>query len=462
MLRYTGFRRTAARSLLELVIAVGILGLLLGLMVSVLHRAYHAASRLEQALGRKQPNILIILTDDQGYHDVGFHGVTDIPTPHLDSLARNGVQCSNAYVTCSVCSPSRAGLLTGRYQNRFGHENLPPPGNPNAGLPVQEITLATLLQSAGYQTAALGKWHLGTNSALFHPNLRGFQSFFGFLDAQHDYFNYGGPDPIQDNGQPVQGNQYLTQAITARAVSFIESHVEDPFFLYLAYNSPHAPNQAPQEYLDRFAYIQNPLRRGYAAKLSAMDDGIGQILQTLRQHHLERDTLIFYLTDNGGPLTQLGPNGADNTPLVGEKTQLYEGGIRVPFVVQWKGHLPRGTTYDFPVIALDIFPTALAAAGVEVPKDRVYDGVNLVPYLSGENPDPPHDMLFWRQGGGRDFAARGLQYKVVRHNNGPVQLFDLQSKAGETQDLAAERPRVLARLLRAYQEWNSQMIAPLW
>lgn len=462
MLSPTQRRRIAGKSLLELILVVGILGALLGLVVPVLHRAYKAASRLEQGAGRRQPNIIIIMTDDQGYHDVGFHGVKDIPTPNLDSIARNGAMCTQAYVTCSVCAPARAGLITGRYQNRFGFENLPSGGNPNAGLAVEEITLATLLSGAGYKTAALGKWHLGRNRWLFHPNVRGFRQFFGFLDAQHDFYNYGGNDPIEENGQPVQGNQYLTQAITERAISFIERYTTEPFFLYLPYNAPHVPSQAPQEYLERFAHLEPPLRRSYAAMLSVVDDGVGSILQTLRKHDLERDTLLFYLSDHGGPLTQLGPNGSSNYPLVGQKTQLFDGGIRVPFAMQWPRRIPKGLVYEQPVISLDIFATAAAAAGARLPHDRVYDGVDLVPYLNDEIPTPPHHHLFWRQGGGRDFAARGPRYKIVRHNNGPVQLFDLLSKAGETENLAADMPRQVTQLLKAYQRWEAQMVAPRW
>lgn len=452
--------RVVAKTLLEFVVVLGILGVLLTLTWSVLHKAFQAANRLEAAAARRQPNVLLIIADDQGYHDVGFHGVKDFATPHIDSLARNGVVCTQGYVTCSVCSPSRAGLLTGRYQTRFGHENLP--NGPNAGLPVEEITLGTLLQNAGYKTAALGKWHLGTNRQLFHPNVRGFRQFFGFLGAQHDYFNYGGGDPIQYNGQPVQGNQYLTHALTDRAVSFIDQYANQPFFLYLAYNSPHAPNQAPEEYLERFAHIKDPRRRSYAAMMTALDDGIGRVLHTLRRHELDKDTLIFYLSDNGGPLTLLGPNGSDNTPLFGQKTQLYDGGVRVPFVVQWRRRLPQGTTYDHPVIALDLFTTALAAAGVKPPSDRIIDGVNLVPYFSGDKAAPPHEYLYWRQGGGRDFAVRDARYKLVRMNNGPVQLFDLQSKLGETYDIAAEQPKEFSRLLKVYNKWDAQMVPPRW
>jgi arylsulfatase A-like enzyme len=222
------------------------------------------------------------------------------------------------------------------------------------------------------------------------------------------------------------------------------------------------PNQAPQEYLDQFASITDPLRRGYAAKLSSMDDGIGRVLDTLRRLNLDRDTLVFFLTDNGGPITMLGPNGADNTPLHGEKNTLYEGGIRVPFVVRWTGRLPRGGVYDHPVISLDIFATALAAAGVRPPHDRVYDGVNLLPHLRGEERGRPHEMLYWRQFGGQNLAVRGPRYKLVRDNNGPLQLFDLTHDLSESNDLAGRLPNEVARLRSAYQQWSSQMIPPLW
>src|SRR5262249_54498807 len=207
------------------------------------------------------------------------------------------------------------------------------------------------------------------------------------------------------------------------AVQFIWQNRNQPFFLYMVDNAVHFPNEAPQSYLDQFPNITDPLRKGYAAKTAAMDDGIGAVLSTLKVLGLEEDTLVFYLTDNGGPLTQLGPNGANNYPLRGEKTQLYEGGIRVPFAVQWKGVLPEGVTYDYPVISLDLFATAAAVAGAPLPK-RVYDGVNLLPYLTGENPDAPHHLLFWRQGGGQQYAVRDLRYKLVFQDGG-LHLFDL-------------------------------------
>jgi arylsulfatase A-like enzyme len=408
----------------------------------------------------RRPNILIILSDDQGYHDAGFQGVQDIPTPNMDSIARHGVRCTNGYVTCSVCSPSRAGLLTGRYQTRFGHENLPPPMNVDDGLPLSEVTLASVLKIAGYRTGAIGKWHLGFGPQ-FHPNRRGFDQFTGFLDAQHDYFNYGGMDPIQHNGTPVANPDYLTSYFTSEAVRFLEQNDGRPFFLYLVDNAVHFPNQAPQSYLDRFPNINDPLRKGYAGKMSALDDGIGQVLDTLHRLGLEENTLVFYLTDNGGPLTQLEPNGANNYPLRGQKGQLYEGGIRVPFVVQWKGVLPENTVYEAPVISLDIFATAVAVANVPLPVDRVYDGVNLLPHLSGIAPDAPHDLLYWRQGGGQQYAVRDDRYKLV-FQDGALQLYDLQNDMSETTDLAAQMPERVTQMTKAYQALNSQMVPPLW
>ena len=272
------------------------------------------------------------------------------------------------------------------------------------------------------------------------------------------------PQPIQRNGVPVPQGEYLTFALTSEAVSFIEQNSVAPFFLYLAYNAPHIPLQPPPGYLDRFAHIPNPMCRTYAAMLTALDEGVGQVMDTLRRLDLEEDTLVFFHSDNGGPLTQagIGPNGSRNTPLRGEKNGFYEGGIRVPFVVQWPGYLEGGTTYDYPVNSLDIFPTALAAAGVPLPDDRVYDGVNLLPHLSGDEADPPHQFLYWRQQGGVDFAVRDLRYKLVRHENGPVELFDLQADVGETTNIIRSRRLEYSRLLEAFFNWNSQMVPPLW
>jgi arylsulfatase A-like enzyme len=428
-----------------------------------------AAPRLKHS-GR--PNILVILTDDQGYHDVGFQGCTDIPTPNIDRLARRGVICSNGYVAACVCSPSRAGILTGRYPQRFGHDSNPPwcPDDPTIGLDLSQVTLADTMNAAGYVTGHVGKWHLGA-SAPYLPQQRGFDEHFGFLGADHDYFRTSDSNaveklaPILDNGRVVGQDEitYLTNDLHDQAIDFIERHVDERWFLYLAYNSVHVPQEAPQEYLDRFPDLTGA-RQVYAAKLSAMDDSIGGILDLLDYLGLTEDTLIFFLTDNGGPVSSASANGADNTPLRGEKLTMWEGGIRVPFAVSWPGHLPAGATYDQPVIALDLFPTAAAAAGAALPPD--IDGVNLLPFLAGEDPDPPHAQLFWRQkkDAGVTWAVRQGRYKLVKPTMDipQAQLYDLDTDISETTDLAAQMPDLVQELQQAYDAWNAQNEDPRW
>src|SRR5262245_6447241 len=317
------------------------------------------------AADAKKPNILIILADDLGYADVGFHGCKDIPTPNIDSIARNGVRCTNGYVSGPYCSPTRAGLLTGRYQQRFGHEFNP--GGGTAGMPVDQVTLADRLKKAGYATGLVGKWHLGS-APQFHPQKRGFDEYFGFLGGQHAYFPEKGnkADPILRGTEPVDEQEYLTDAIARESVAFIERHKKEPFFLYMAFNAVHTPMHATDKYLKRVANISDVKRHIYAAMLSAADDAVGAVLAKLKEAGLEENTLIFFFSDNGGP-TMKGTtiNGSRNEPLRGSKRQTLEGGIRVPFAVQWKGKLPAGKVYDKPVIQLDIQPTALAAAGVD-------------------------------------------------------------------------------------------------
>ena len=278
------------------------------------------------------PNLILILTDDQGYHDVGFNGCKDIPTPNLDSLAGNGIKFTSGYVSYSVCSPSRAGLLTGRYEQRFGHERNPrfEPKNRLSGLPLTETTLADTLGNSGYHTGIIGKWHLGAHPDL-HPLQRGFDEFFGMLGGGHRYL----PEElaikntrqakseedsyrlwIMRNLEPVKTTNYLTDEFSDEAVSFIARNKTKPFFLYLAYNAPHAPLLATEKYLRRFPGIKNPKRRTYAAMVSAVDDGVGRVLAELRKQGLETNTLVFFLSDNGGPTTD---NASNNNPLRGDK-----------------------------------------------------------------------------------------------------------------------------------------------
>jgi len=428
---------------------------------------FHGAAALPLAAApRPRPNVIVILADDLGYTDTGFTGAQDIPTPNIDRIARAGVRFTNAYVSHPFCSPTRAGLMTGRYQQRFGHENNPKydPNDRVSGLPADQITLAQVLSEAGYATGIAGKWHLGATPEM-HPLRRGFREQFGFIGGGHDYFKAGGVDetreyfiPFQRDGKPVAESEYLTDALSREAGAFVRRHSGNPFFLYLAYNAPHTPQQATEKYLGRFAGIQDPRRRNYAAMISAMDDGVGRLLDTIDELRLGAGTLIFFLSDNGGPV---GINGSSNQPFRGAKGQLYEGGIRVPFAARWTGRLPAGKVYSEPVISLDIFPTAAALAGAKSPAGVKLDGVDLMPHLDGKATRPPHERLFWRTGGGVQYAVREGRYKLYRNADG-AQLYDLEADPGESRDVAADHKDVFERLEGARQDWNKELKPPLF
>jgi arylsulfatase A-like enzyme len=425
---------------------------------------------------RRLPNILMIVGDDMGYADIGVHGSRDIPTPNIDALSKAGIRFTDGYVTGAHCSPTRAALLTGRYQQRFGHEINPnASAGPDGGLPVTETTMADRLRSAGYRTALFGKWHLGSSERL-HPFARGFDEFYGFLGGDHSYFESSPTDqnPLYEGRTPVAASGYLTDVLTDRAVAFIKREKSRPFFLYLAYNAVHTPMHAPEKYLARFKGIADEQRRTYAAMMSAMDDGIGRTLAAIRAEGLEDNTLIFFFSDNGGP-TMAGTtiNGAINTPLRGSKRQTWEGAIRVPFVIRWKGRLPEGKIDSRPVIQIDVLPTALAAAGVEPVPGWKLDGVNLLPFLTGNAQGSPHEALYWRMFG--HMAIRKGRWKLVKTMDGPVlaadtsnpdlsgaQLFDLTTDIGEQHDLAASRPATVKELADDWLRWSHQMAKPLW
>jgi arylsulfatase A-like enzyme len=421
----------------------------------------------------KKPNILVIVGDDMGYADIGPHGCKDIPTPHFDSLAKNGVRCSSGYVSGPYCSPTRAGLLTGRYQTRFGHEFNPGAGQQKKdanGLPLSETTMADRFKAAGYATGLVGKWHLGGEPE-FHPMKRGFDEFFGFLGGAHPY-SPGKGNRILRGTTPVKEAEYLTDAFAREAVAFIDRHKAEPFFLYLAFNATHGPMDAAEKYLKRFPDIQDPKRRIYAALMAALDDGIGAVLGKLRAEKLEGDTLVVFVADNGGP-EQV--NASDNGPLRGGKATTWEGGVRVPFLVQWKGKLPAGTVYDRPVIQLDILPTVLAAAGAAPPADAKFDGVNLLPHLSGESSQSIADRaLFWRFG--PQVAVRKGDWKLVKGaepgagaggrrgaaSPDGAKLFNLKADVGESKDVAADHPEKVKELAAAWAAWNKDNVPAAW
>lgn len=407
----------------------------------------------------RRPNIVLIVADDLGYADLGCQGCKDIPTPRIDSLAAGGVRCTSGYVSCPVCSPTRAGLMTGRYQQRFGHEFNPGPvqrGNVTFGLPLDQKTMADYLKSAGYVTGMVGKWHLGFEEAYLPPR-RGFAEFFGFPGGAHSYVDadIAPNNPILRGTQKVDEQEYLTDAFTREALAFIDRHAKEPFFLYLPYNAVHTPLQAPDKYLDRFKSIADEKRRKHAAMVSALDDGVGAVLDKLRAEGLEENTLVFFISDNGGPTAA---TTASNAPLSGFKGQVLEGGIRVPYILQWKGRLPAGKTYDRPVISLDILPTALAVAGADRPANL--DGVDILPYVAGKKDNAPHEALYWRFG--QASAIRRGDWKLLRQPGQAPKLFDLAKDIGEKNDLAAANPDKVKDLEAELDRWNGELKEPLW
>ncbi len=459
----------------------------------------------DEAAKPRRPNIVVILVDDLGYGELGCQGNHEIPTPHIDSIAANGVRFTAGYVTASYCSPSRAGLMSGRYPARFGYD-FNPVGHYNedrdAGLPLSERTLSEHLRDAGYATALIGKWHLGGH-ATYHPLRHGFDEFYGFLHEGHFFVPppyrgvttmlrrkrlpdgglgrwvrddgklihsthmghnepaYDANNPILRGGQPTLESAYLTDAWTREAIEFIERNKSRPFFLYLAHNAVHSPLQGADAYMERFGHIEDVHRRIFAAMLSNLDDSVGAVLRRLRDRGLEENTLVFLLSDNGGPTREL---TSSNKPLRGGKGDVYEGGIRVPFLVQWKGTLPAGKTYERPVISLDIYATALAVAGVPAPRNRPPDGVDLLPYLSGENTGAPHDVLFWRMG--TRTAIRAGDWKLLRNprrgGNAEWQLYDLKNDVAESKNLIEKHPHKARELETIWKRWNNQMLEPAW
>ncbi len=443
------------------------------------------------------PNIVIFLADDLGYGELGCQGNPEIPTPNIDALATNGIRFTDAYVTGPVCSPSRAGLLTGRYQNRFGYTNNiigPDNEDPSLGLPPAEVTLAEHLLHAGYISGIIGKWHQG-GTAKYHPMRQGFDEFYGFLHEGHYFLpppykgattllrrrvlpgggkgrwisadstlvysthmghnepDYDADNPILRGGQPEAESLYLTDAFTREAIDFIDRHQDKPFFLYLPYNAVHSPLQGAEPYMQQFTHIPDIHRRIFAAMLANLDNSIGAIMTKLRETGLEDNTLVFFLSDNGGPTKEL---TSSNLPLRGGKGTLFEGGIRIPFIVQWKRALAGNQLYNQPIIALDIFATAASAAKAPLPASSI-DGIDLLPFLKGEKSDPPHENLYWSY---RNKAAlRSGKWKLVSSTSKwdgekvPWSLYNLEQDIGETNDLADEYPDRVQQMAQIWMQF---------
>lgn len=438
--------------------------------------AIAACTPLVQA-AEQRPNILFILADDMGYGDLSCYGSSQIKTPTLDNLASNGVRFTDAYVSASVCAPSRAGILTGRYQERFGFEhNL---GTPHyvkpekVGIPLDELLVSDRLKKLGYRTGIIGKWHVGEHLPEHHPNARGFDYFFGMLGGSHTYWPTPGKHQLLRNDDKVTQipatSNYLTDWFSREAEEFIERNQKSPWFLYLSYNTPHTPMQAKEEDMRTYAHITPKRRQIYCAMQHCMDKNIQSIISKLKSTGQFENTLIVFASDNGGSVTA---SSAINAPLNGMKGTFMEGGLRVPMIMHWPKGLKAGSTYKQPVITLDLTPTFVGLAGGSVEEEtigsgkkarkRIRDGVDLMPYLSGEKAGAPHKSLFWRMAL-RGSTIRSGNWKLIQTPHHPTMLFDLANDISEQNNLANKHPEKVAELTAEYALWAESLASnPMW
>lgn len=415
-----------------------------------------------------RPNIVLLFADDAGYADFGFQGSTEFRTPHLDKLASRSIRCTSAYTTAAVCGPSRAGLLTGRYQQRFGfHENnVPGAMSPRAGLrdeemgvPLDQKLIPEYLKTLGYRSIVLGKWHQG-GADRFHPLKRGFDEFYGFRGGARSFWPNKKPGFLNQMergfGNFKEHEGYLTDVLADEACAFIERNQDNPFFVYLSFNAVHTPMHAKPDDLAVFPKLSGK-RKKLAAMTLAMDRACGKVCDQLEELGLSENTIIVFTNDNGGPTFA---NGSNNAPLSGTKALHREGGIRVPFLFSWPGHVKAGTTYAHPIMMFDLLPTFVAAAGGEPSKDNALDGVDLLPFLMGKKEGRPHSTLFWKW---NVFGAvRDGDWKLIRLPDRPAELYNLANDIGETQNLAAQNPEVLRRLFKKLFAWELELERPLW
>jgi arylsulfatase A-like enzyme len=420
---------------------------------------------------KRPPNLVFIVADDLGYGDVGFNGSIDIPTPHIDRIAQEGVKFTNGYVSWAACGPSRAGLITGRYQDRFGFGRNPlfAPNDSSMGLPLSEQTLPEVLSQVGYKSVAIGKWHLGAHPKQ-RPLKRGFSNFFGFLSGGHYYF----PEELtladeyevtsqyeayrtkllRDN-ERIEETEYLTDALSREAVHYIHKFKDDPFFIYLAYNAPHAPLQATDKYLDRFKHVEDKKRRIYSAMVSAVDDGVGRVLDQLQELGIADNTMVVFISDNGGPIQ----NMTNNAPLRGYKGDLFEGGIRVPFAIKWPNKLKPGQIYEKPVSSLDIFATIVGQSkGIEL-KNKI-DGVDLVPFITRKDGAAPHSALFWRKKDQQNAAVRKGDVKLIVAEKS--ELYNLEIDITEKNNIVENENGQHHDFLKLLEKWESEMLDPIF
>ena len=479
-------------------------------------RSAYIEAPLSRVAVERPPNVVILLADDLGKYEVSSYGADHIETPHIDQIGAEGVVFEEGYVTSPTCAPSRAGIMTGRVQNRYGFETQimehyptnwveyisgrwivdtgefvvkAKPSFPavwqahKQGVPPSEITLAEILKKYGYATGLVGKWHLGSSRKQV-PLERGFDYQFGFNGAfslytpernwthvvNHEHSSFSAQyqwdvgrseeSAIIKNGKVVREEQYLTYAFRDRMKKYIEDHKDEPFFLYAAFNAPHVPFQAPVDYYCRYAHVEDDNKRVYYSMISALDDAIGEVHQTIKDAGIEENTLIFLLSDNGGASYT---GATDNGPLKGGKLTQFEGGINVPFMMKWKGEVPAGMRYQHPVSSTDIFATSVAAAGGALPGDREYDGVDLLPYVNGRAGGIPHEQLYWRAD--HIWAIRDGKYKLILSTrDGWAELYDLEVDKPEQINLKEQMPELYERLREEHQEWQNKKLhkKPMW
>ena len=420
---------------------------------------------------QEKPNIIFLFTDDAGYEDFGFQGSDVMVTPNLDKMASEGIIFKQGYVTDATCGPSRAGLITGKYQQKFGYQeiNVPNYMSPNSkflgddmGLPLDQKTIADYLKKLGYKNAVYGKWHLG-NADRFHPLKRGFDEFYGFRGGARSYF------PIKDFkgihhdnkmernfGVFEEPNGYATDVFADEAIKFIEKNKKNPFFIYLAFNAVHTPMHATKEDLAKFPNLKGK-RQEVAAMTLALDRACGKIFDKLKELGIDKNTIIVFSNDNGGPTDK---NASVNLPLSGTKSNHLEGGIRVPYVIKWPKKFKGGQVYDKPVSTFDLLPTFYAAGGGKEEDLEEVDGVNLIPYITGENKARPHQYLFWK----KDVRAvcRDNDWKLIRFADRPAELYDLTKDITEQNNVAAQYPERVKEMFKKLFEWEMTQERPLW
>jgi arylsulfatase B len=445
--------------------------LVAGLVVATLVRSTGGVSPATAQVTAPRPNIVYIVSDDQGWKDVGYHG-SDIKTPNLDSLAQGGVRLEQFY-SQPFCTPARAALLTGRYPHRYGLQTLVIPSAGSYGLPTDEWLLPQALKDAGYWTAIVGKWHLGHADRKYWPRQRGFDYQYGPLLGEIDYFTHtahGTRDWFRNNA-PIKEEGYVTTLLGNDAVRLIEAHdAKTPLFLYLAFTSPHSPYQAPKEYLDRYAGIADPSRRAYAAMITAMDDQVGRVVRALEKRKLRDNTIIVFQSDNGGPRSAKVTGEvdmsksiipADNGPFRGGKGSLYEGGTRVAVLANWPGHIKPGSVVDQPIQSVDMYPTLAGLAGASLAKSKPLDGMDVWPTLSEGQPSPRNEVVYdiepFRA------ALRQGDWKLIWQATLPskVELFNLAQDPGEKVDHSADNPQKVAELEQRIEALARDAAQPL-